>query len=142
VSAAITAAGVTRQLVDLIDAGELTPIVSPTLLVELTEVLRRDKFRPYLKLDTALRFITELERLAETWDDPDEVVPVSTDRDDDYLIALSRLSQADALVSGDTDLTHLACPTCGSSLPESSSISSRPTRSRVSGRPTRRPAGA
>jgi predicted nucleic acid-binding protein len=55
VSEAITAAGATREIIDLIDAGELTPIVSPTLLVELTEVLRRDKFRTYLDLDTSLR---------------------------------------------------------------------------------------
>lgn len=60
-----------------------------------------------LDLDRAADFVAELERLAESADDPDETRPVSPDPDDDYLVALARSTGADALVSGDTDLTNL-----------------------------------
>jgi uncharacterized protein len=39
--------------------------------------------------------------------DPDDVTSVSTDPDDDYLVALARAAAVDALVSGDEDLTSL-----------------------------------
>lgn len=107
ISAAITTSGATARILDMIDAGTIVPVVSPRVLVELTEVLRRERFRRYLDLATAMRFITELERLAELYDDPDDVEALSPDADDDYLIALARSGQVDALVSGDHDLTAL-----------------------------------
>lgn len=107
VSAAITSTGATAMIVELIDAAGLTPIVSPHLLAELTEVLLRDKFRAYLGVETASAYIAELERLAEVWQDPRDKEAVSPDPDDDYLIALARAADADALVSGDRDLKGL-----------------------------------
>ena len=111
VSAAITPSGAVAEILDLIDASVITPVVSPWLLTELTLVLRRDKFRAYLDLGAALAFVAEVERLAETWDDPDsDSTAESPDPDDAYLIALARSAQADALVSGDSDLTTLDLP--------------------------------
>lgn len=110
VSAAITSSGATAEILDLIDASVITPVVSPALLTELTLVLRRDKFRRYLDLAAALAFVAEVERLAETWDDPVGDSAESPDPDDAYLIALARSAQADALVSGDSDLTTLDLP--------------------------------
>jgi putative PIN family toxin of toxin-antitoxin system len=107
VSAAISAGGATAAIVDLIDAGVIVPVVSPRLLGELDGVLRREKFRAWLTIDQVNAFVTELERLAESADDPDHVPSVSPDPDDDYLLALARTTQADALVSGDPDLTEL-----------------------------------
>jgi putative PIN family toxin of toxin-antitoxin system len=72
VSAATTTGGVTAAILDLIDAGVIVPIVSPRLLAELDAVLRRDKFRDWLDLDTAAAFMAELERLAETAVELDE----------------------------------------------------------------------
>ena len=108
VSAAISPAGATAAIVGLIDAGAITAIVSPRLLTELGGVLRREKFRTWLGLDEVAAYVDELERLAELVDDPSEVPIVSPDPDDDYLIAIARHADADALVSGDTDLTDLA----------------------------------
>ncbi len=51
---------------DLINAGLVVPVISPTLLVELTGVLRRKKFRAWLDLEQVTSFTAELERLAET----------------------------------------------------------------------------
>lgn len=107
VSAAITTGGVTAAILDLIDAGVIVPIVSPRLLAELDAVLRRDKFRDWLDLDTVAAFMAELERLAEAAVDPSEIPAVSPDPDDDYLLALAQTTRADALVSGDPDLTGL-----------------------------------
>jgi uncharacterized protein len=118
VSAAITSSGAVAEILDLIDASVITPVVSPALLTELTLVLRRDKFRAYLDLGAALAFVAEVERLAETWDDPDsDSTAESPDPDDAYLIALARSAQADALVSGDRDLTTLDLLTCWSCRP-------------------------
>jgi len=83
-------------------------VVSPRLLEELDGVLRRDKFRDWLDLDQVTVFMTELERLAETSEDPTQIPEVSPDPDDDCLIALARRTATDALVSGDPDLTGLA----------------------------------
>lgn len=107
VSAAISAGGATAGLIDLMDAGMILPIVSPKLLAELDGVLRRDKFRDWLDLDRAAEFVMQLERVAELADDPHEVPPMSPDPDDDYLVALARSARAQALVSGDSDLTNL-----------------------------------
>jgi predicted nucleic acid-binding protein len=73
VSGAISSGGASAEVIDLIDAAVITPIVSPAVLAELSEVLGREKFRRYLDLESALAYITELERLGETWDDPDDV---------------------------------------------------------------------
>jgi uncharacterized protein len=108
VSAAINPAGSPAVLLTLIDAGAITAIVSPRLLAELGGVLRREKLRAWLDLDEVTAYLDELERLAEAVEDPAEVPIVSPDSDDDYLIALARTTNADAVVSGDSDLTGLA----------------------------------
>lgn len=108
VSAAISPAGAPAVILDLIDAGAITAIASPRLLAELDGVLRREKFRTWLELDEVTAYLDEFERLAEAVDDPSEVPTVGPDPDDDYLIALARTTHADAVVSGDTDLTGLA----------------------------------
>ncbi len=109
VSAAITA-GTTRAVTDLIDAAIIVPIVSPGLLAELDGVLRRQKFRRYLSLEEAEAYVSEVARRGELWDDPPDLPEISPDRSDDYLIALARDANADALASGDTDLTGLDLP--------------------------------
>lgn len=86
------------------------PTVSPKLLAELDGVLRREKFRQYLSLREVEAYVAELTRRGEPWDDPSDPPAVSPDPDDNYLIALVRAAEADALISGDTDLTELDLP--------------------------------
>lgn len=107
VSGVISAHGAPASLVDLIDAGVVVPVVCPILLDELRRVLKRPKFRRYVSPDQATRFLPEFTRSAEHHDDPTATPSVSRDPEDDYLVALARTSRADALVSGDKDLTHL-----------------------------------
>ena len=107
VSAAISPSGATAVIIELIDAGAITAIVSPKLLAELEGVLLRDKFRAWITRDEVTAYLKELERLTEHIEDPSEVPAVSPDPTDDYLIALARAANADAVVSGDTDITQL-----------------------------------
>jgi putative PIN family toxin of toxin-antitoxin system len=110
ISAAISPAGVTANILALVDAGSLTPIVSPALVGELREVLARPRFRRYLSDSLAEQFVSDLEGVGEWHDDPPQTPRVSIDPDDDYLVALALAAQADALVSGDPDLNTLTVP--------------------------------
>jgi len=82
-------------------------IVSPLLLTELEEVLRREKFRRYVGLESVDEYIGLLRREATLARDPDAPASLrSADPDDDYLIALAQ-SQNAILVSGDKHLLEL-----------------------------------
>lgn len=110
VSAALTRSGATGELLVLIETEALVPILSPALLGELRRVLRRDKFRRYVTAEEARDYVARLELLGQLADDPSERPPVTADPKDDYLVALARSAKADALVSGDPDLTELDLP--------------------------------
>ena len=107
VSAAISPGGTTARILDLIDSGLLVPIVSPALIAELSGVLTRPRFRRYLDLNAVSAFTDELERLGEWHRDVADPPRLSSDPDDDYLLALAAEAEADALVSGDPDLSAL-----------------------------------
>lgn len=110
VSGAISSGGASTEVIDLIDAALIVPIVSPALLAELSEVLGRERFRRYLDLESAMAYVAELERLGEAWDDPADVPRVTRDPTDDDLIALARAAEVDTIVSGDLDLASLELP--------------------------------
>jgi putative PIN family toxin of toxin-antitoxin system len=107
VSAAISPGRTTARILDLIDSGLLVPIVSPALIAELSGVLARPRFRRYLDLNAVSAFTDELERLGEWHRDVADPPRLSSDPDDDYLLALAAEAEADALVSGDPDLSAL-----------------------------------
>lgn len=107
VSGLISAHGTPASLVDLIDAGVVVPIVCPRLMDELRRVLHRPKFRRYVSTDQVTTFLSELALSAQHREDPTQPPSVSRDPDDDYLVALARMARADALISGDADLTDL-----------------------------------
>ena len=88
--------------------GRFELVVSKRLLAELESVLARPKFRRYLTLEQADRYVASLGREGRLVDDPGEIDTVSPDPNDDYLIALARASRAHVLVSGDPHLTSLA----------------------------------
>lgn len=102
----ITPAGVCGEIVyGMVD--HYTAIVSPTLMEELDEVLRRPKFRRYLsesEVETAVRAVGAL---AEHADDDPRPPTRTPDAADDYLLALAIKADADFLVSGDRHLTEM-----------------------------------
>ncbi len=107
ISAAISTGGHPQQVLAAWSAGRIELIVSPRLLAELNRVFRRDKFRKYLALATADRYVLLLRREADLRADPIDAIRVSRDPDDDYLLALAASTSADFLVSGDPHLTEL-----------------------------------
>lgn len=110
ISATLSPSGAPAQLLRRWRLRQFDMIVSTTLIEELDRTLRRDRFRPYVTLDDVDDFIDELRHRAEPAHDPGHPAPISRDPDDDYLIALALEADADALVSGDLDLTDLDDP--------------------------------
>lgn len=114
VSALITPNGRPAKLLAQARAGEFDLVLSPLLLAELKDVLRRDKFRRYVDLDMVGDYLELLRADAVVTADPTEPPPLRcSDPDDDYLIALAH-SQKAVLVSGGSDLLEMAvgAPIC------------------------------
>jgi putative PIN family toxin of toxin-antitoxin system len=108
VSALITPTGTPAKLLQEAQAGGLDLVVSPLLLEELEEALKREKLRRYVDLDAVRDFLALLRRDAHLAADPEGPPPLcSADPDDDYLIALAHDHSA-VLVSGDAHLLDLA----------------------------------
>lgn len=110
VSALISPAGPPAQVVRAWSEERYELIVSPALLAELEDVLLRPRFRRWFSEADAEVFAAGLAADATVVDDPSEPDPISSDQDDDYLVALVRASSADFLISGDPDLTDLEDP--------------------------------
>lgn len=107
VAAAITN-GVSAQLLDhWLTVRSFELIVCPMLLAELRDVLGRDKFRRWITQTEATLLLERLEQEAETRADPVDIPQSTPDPKDDYLVALHREADADALVTGDTDFAGL-----------------------------------
>ncbi len=108
VSALITPHGASAQLLVELRAGAFELVVSPTLLGELGEVLRRPKFRPYLSKPEIDAYVELIRRDSVVVEDPaPSSEPLGADPDDEYLIDLARAAGVDALVSGDAHLLAL-----------------------------------
>src|SRR5713226_861618 len=88
VSAIITPLGPPAEIVRAIGQGRLALIVCPHLLAELLGVLRREKFRSYVTVEEAERYVAGLASRSETRTDPAPVSPIARDATDEYLIAL------------------------------------------------------
>lgn len=111
VSALISPAGASARLLIELRAGAFELVVSPRLLAELGEVLRREKFRRYVSEPEVEAYVELMRREGIIDDDPEPPSePLGVDPDDEYLIDLARQARVDALVSGDAhllDLHHL-----------------------------------
>jgi hypothetical protein len=111
VSAAISRQGNPFRLLRAWQEGELSLVVCPHLLDELTDVLHRDRLRRFISGQEAADFVDYLRGTADLRSDPRLVVGlVPEDPDDDYLVALAREAGVDYLVSGDDHLLRLPSP--------------------------------
>jgi predicted nucleic acid-binding protein len=130
VSALISPGGGSARLLLELRSGAFELLVSPLLLAELREVLRRDTFRQYVSEAEADAYFELIRSEGVLRADPrpspvplsadprpspvplsadprPSPVPLSADPDDEYLIDLARDAGANALVSGDTHLLEL-----------------------------------
>ena len=104
-SAALSSKGPPAALVRAARDGALEVVVSPLLLNEVRDVLRRPRFRRFLSVNEVDALITELGRICRVELDPETGPAVLRDRKDDYLVYLSRQVAVEYIVSGDADLT-------------------------------------
>jgi uncharacterized protein len=99
-----------RRCTGALAGGRFELIASPQLLAELERVLSREKFRRYASLDQAYSFVRAVARLAVLVEDLAPTPGATADPGDDYLVALARAQDADAIVSGDRHLLGLEQP--------------------------------
>jgi len=108
VSALLAATSLPAQLVVLWRAGRFDLLTMAEQLDELMRVTRYPKIRERLAPAVAGRLVNDLRALAVTVDKL-PVVEISTDPDDNYLLALAAAGAADFLVTGDKqDLLGIA----------------------------------
>jgi putative PIN family toxin of toxin-antitoxin system len=110
VSAQISSLGHPARLRRAADEGRFEIIVSEKLLAELSTVLMRPRFRCHMSEDEVAEAIENLRGKGSLFEDVEEGRLVPDDPKDDYLIALSRASAADFLVSGYPHLHGLESP--------------------------------
>ncbi|ADR36906.1 PilT protein domain protein [Oceanithermus profundus DSM 14977] len=110
IAAVLSAAGAPAELLRYWLDGAVEIVVSEKLLNELDTVLQRPKFRSYLSVAEAKRYVALLRRWAEVASDVESGEAFTTDPKDDYLVALALSSRADLLVSGDKHLTGIEHP--------------------------------
>lgn len=60
--------------------------------------------RRWIDLPVAELYVETIAAVADLVPDPGQVVPLTRDSADDYLIALARIHHAECIVSGDRDL--------------------------------------
>lgn len=93
-----------RLLFDALVDLDFETVVCPRLLGEVRKALRKPYFRERLSAEEARRSLLRIEAIAVTFDDPVDVDQTLRDPADDYLLALARVADAEAVVSGDKDL--------------------------------------
>jgi len=106
VSAAIQR-GASHRIIEswLGGSAEFEVVMCPELFGEIREVLTtRPRLRKWISLENAMLFVDTIEAVVDLVNDPEEVTAETRDPNDDYLIALARAHDVDAIVSGDKDL--------------------------------------
>lgn len=93
-----------RLLFDALENLVFEVVVCPKLLGELRKALRKPYFRDRVSAEEAPKAVKRIEEVAVAFDDPSNVEPTLRDPKDDYLLALARQADAEAVISGDKDL--------------------------------------
>ncbi|HUF16161.1 MAG TPA: putative toxin-antitoxin system toxin component, PIN family [Acidimicrobiia bacterium] len=105
ISAAITLGAPHRIVQTWLEAETFELIVCESLLEEVAEVLiERDQMRRWISVDDARLYVERMRTTADVREDPPPGPRLTRDPDDDFVIYLARVSDADVIVSGDGDL--------------------------------------
>jgi putative PIN family toxin of toxin-antitoxin system len=84
--------------------GDLEAVACPLLIEEVRETLAEPYFRSLLSELEAREAIEAYSDLALMLQNPTDIESVLRDPEDDYLVALARISGAKAIITGDKDL--------------------------------------
>ncbi len=102
---AVLLGGVPRKAFDkILDNGII--LVSVPVLLELADVLNREKFNKYVAHDERMRFMVSFLKVAEMIEISGTII-ACRDPKDDKLLELAINGKADFLVTGDKDLLVL-----------------------------------
>lgn len=104
ISSRISDLGHPARIARAADEGRFELILSERLLGELSEVLMRPRFRRYATEEEVEDLLFGLREKGIFFEDIEAERLVPNDPKDDYLVALTRASDADYLVSGDPHL--------------------------------------
>lgn len=107
IAALISPTGTARQLVDAVLDQDIDVLMSEATFSELASRLDRPKFDRYREPAVWDQFLSALVELALWHEDTGIAVGASRDADDDKFLALAVMGQADAIISGDSDLLEL-----------------------------------
>lgn len=106
ISSRISDLGHPARIVRAADEERFELVISDRLLGELSDVLMRPRFRRYATEEEAEDFLFGLREKGIFFEDAEAERLVPDDPKDDYLVALTRISSADFLVSGDPHLAE------------------------------------
>jgi putative PIN family toxin of toxin-antitoxin system len=84
--------------------GNVEAVTCPALIAEVRKNLSKPYFRARLPEPDAGEAIEAYTDLAVMLNDPEQITAVLRDPEDDYLVALARIVEADLIVTGDDDL--------------------------------------
>jgi putative PIN family toxin of toxin-antitoxin system len=108
VSVLISRRGAGAEILLELRAGAFELVISPKLLRELEDVLKREKFRRYVEESDVDAYLELLRHEGIVVEDPEQPPqPICQDPDDEYLVTLARAARVEALVSGDPHLLRL-----------------------------------
>ena len=111
VSAAIQSGASHRIIKHLIGENSDELIICDEILSEIREVLfSRPRLRKWISLIDAERYVEMLQLRFNFVPNPTDVIAISRDSDDDYILALAQRETADYVISGDKDLLVLQIP--------------------------------
>lgn len=95
----------TRLLYVSLASGRFEAILCPELLGEVADTLRKPYFLDRVGGEGGVGdIVTGIAENGTVLEDPPAIEPLLRDPDDDYLVALARQADADAIVTGDKDL--------------------------------------
>jgi uncharacterized protein len=108
VSAAIQNGASYQILQKLLLSSSVELIICPEILVELREVLvSRPRLRKWIAISDAERYLEMIHSRFDFVQNPQHIIPISRDSNDDFILALARQEYVDHIVSGDKDLLVL-----------------------------------
>lgn len=101
--------GTPRRLLDAVEAQQLELFTSPLLILELEDVLTREKFAERLRRTrfSPAFLLARYTQLATLLEAPEVTAPALQDSKDLHVLACAVAARAEAIVSGDRHLLSL-----------------------------------
>ncbi len=104
---ALIAKGKPRELIKKVEQQKVNLILSNSIVEELNDVLKRNKFRKYVTLKNAENFVFEIKSRSKIIDMKSQFEVIKQDPEDNKILNAAYDGKVDYIVSGDSDLLNL-----------------------------------